>query len=208
MDIICYEAKSEKIARAAFRSRVEALEIGAELGADLMAVLQRHPNWAKKTVNVSRVVKAPCEINHMDWEIQIERTDGTRDDISWVKAIKALRGQSMTTSHHLAVRNAARTLVHVSQILPAREELGAQEGDHIDHIIDFEELFRSWMHELAIEDDDIVLRRKDNYKLGKFEEFADPKLSKSWQNFHRTHARLRKLDGAQHMKETGLKKKK
>jgi len=208
MDVICYEAKSEKIARAAFRSRVEALEMGAELGADLTAVLQRHPHWAEKNVNVARVVKAPCQVNHMDWEIQIERHDGSCDDISWVKAIKALRGQSTAASHRLAVRNAARTLVHVSQILPAREELGAQEGDHIDHIIDFEELFRSWMHQLAIADDDIVLQRKDNYKLGKFEEFADPALAKSWQDYHATHARLRKLDGAQHMKESGLKRRK
>jgi hypothetical protein len=194
-------------AKQIFRDMMALVPLDGVIDETFIAVLRHHPEWSFKSDGMICIQKVKSQINPHEWELHIKKNDGSCDDISWVMAIKALRGCKIDFSHRWYVRSAARTIVHVDQILPARETLSCKIEQEMDHVIPFEQLFRARQSNSGLKDEDIAVQPIQTYKLGKFYTFADAQLAESWRLFHQDHAVLQALDPILHRQKSAEDRK-
>lgn len=156
----------------------------------LTEVFPRHENWAtKRGVGVSHVeIRRHGEFHSCGF--YLIRTDGSEVDISYRAALNGSGTQAARA------RSAARSEIapQISSWKDANPP--SRPGLHCDHIEPFDALWKAWLGHVEIAEDDISVTSQ---LVGHVDMFLERALAKSWQAFHRRHARFQWLGASENI---------
>lgn len=155
----------------------------------LTDVFPNHPEWAdKRGVGVGSVeVRIHGEFNSRGFFLC--RVDGSAVDISYRVALDGHTDRGRFTS-------AARSEIHGQVSQWKRDNPAPASGMQADHIAPFDAILARWLACVMLDGSDVLVVRP---VVGHSDLFGSRDLAKSWQAFHRTHARLQWLDAAQNI---------
>lgn len=204
--------KPLSIGRVAFESQTEAREfirtilnatpwgvpLQGEIHEFVHSLLDRHPRFAEKIGGGVGYFTVNSDGNG-DRCFYIHRLDGSRIHFSYQKS---LLGKDDLRSLVVGALNRAvdeqiwafrdSELAKGTHVCPYTGELITKDSYHVDHPNPtFYELYRQWLSELGLRIDHIRLSDGRDNEIGR--RMIDPAQKESWQQFHRTHARLRLL---------------
>lgn len=157
------------------------------------ALMEKHPEWARKSSGMSEIVL----FKHR-WcnAFGIKKVNGSIEDISYhaclddvkqrnkERMLKSLRYavQSQIDSYRSSTfdKNTICALCSTPQINNG--------SAHIDHIVPFRDLVKAFFSKMQITSVDWV-------STGSYVEMTDPVMRREWETYHREHASLRILCG-------------
>ena len=162
----------------------------------LLEVLQRHPKYAQKAVNMCNLKIAQNKLNHRGLEIILVKSNGSEEDISYKKAI-AGKASSKQTELKSAMRSSIED--QILEFQRTNEQkcalCSATKRIQVDHVVHFDELACLFLED-KIRRGEPIPSAFDDMTDGthrKCFRAADAEFETEWTRHHAATAELRML---------------
>jgi hypothetical protein len=166
--------------------------VSEEAYRSVLEVLERHPNKSTKLFNMVDLCIRPNQMNRQAYEINVIRSDGTREDISWKVCITG-KAKTKTDELYRALRYSINEQLYAyKQENPTdtcRMCHKTAPKVHIDHIIHFECLVENFLRTVPAAPASFNdATDGSNRRCFRPEDEA---WERAWQTYHERHATLR-----------------
>lgn len=156
-----------------------------------MELFKRHPNYPVKTLDVVDIAIVPNKVTPNAYSLNIKKTDGSVDDISWVSCVSGVKNDPFKSALRIAVEEQTKGFRRECAVIIC-EMCKSTSADkyEVDHINHFEEILYEFMQTTEQTKPTKFKNHHDGRKAFTSDDIA---YEMEWKAFHERNARLRLL---------------